>query len=236
MVRLLAVLVLAGASGKCIGQAVNSYAAQNTAAIQQRAAWSTQLKNQMDQYRRFNDPYTLPAYDQRSVYYRPPNPVGTNHMYKNKNSWNEYETDQQANKTVHTQDNNPDSKSSLIAPQDPTKACIVVMRPKGDWSIVDWNIVLNQKQYASIEARSSRILEINPGKYKMTCGTMGVGTCIEFTANAGSTHYITAEWERFMVLPTDEGEALYKNVKKNKDTANRPTPSSSSKRSSYSTR
>lgn len=115
---------------------------------------------------------------------------------------------------VYVPADNPGSISALVSPRDPGKTCIVVMRPRGEWGIVDWNIVLNGRQYDSIEAHSYRILEINPGKYDMTCGAMGVGTRIYFTAYPGTTLFITAEWERFMVLPIDEGEALYRSMRK----------------------
>ncbi len=221
----------------------NSYQQQSFYQYQRNANYyNTQQKYYQDMQRSVEraktDPYTAPLYDPQSAYYwgSPYNPQGPNYMFKNKNNWSGSGTGSQANKAVYIQNNNPDSKSSLISPKDPSKACIVVMRPKGDWSIVDWNIVLNQKQYDSIEAKSYRILEINPGKYDMTCGAMGIGICIQFKANAGSTQYITAEWERFTVLPVNEGESLYRSVLKNKDAASRLTPSSGSKRSAYSTR
>lgn len=148
-------------------------------------------------------------------------------------------TIENSSKNPDIQKNNPDAKSGLLAPKDPNKACLVVMRPKNDWAIVDWDIKLNEKKYDSIEAQSSRVLEVSPGEYSMTCGAMGIGSCIKFKASPGSTHFITAEWERFAVLPPNEGEALYRDIKKNRDRASKLTPSqklNSANQGAYSTR
>jgi len=212
-----------------------------TQALPQNQNWQSYQQQQFQQYRRFNDPYTLPNYDRRSAYYwnGPHNPIGPNYMFKPKPY--QYNQNQgsdaiKSNKTVTEIVNDPDSRSGLHKPSSPNKVKLVVIRPNNDWSLFDWEIVLNGKFYAPIEAREYKILEIEPGQYDMTCGTMGVGTCIRFKANGGSTQYVTAEWERFTILPTDEGEALFKQVQKNKDSASKLTPSSSSQRSKYSTR
>jgi hypothetical protein len=137
---------------------------------------------------------------------------------------------------VYSPADNPDSKSVLVSPTDQGKTCIVVMRPKSEWAIVDWNIVLNGRQYDSIKSQSFRILEIQPGKYDMTCGAMGVGTHIYFTAYPGTTLFITAEWERFVVLPIEEGETLFRSMQKSRDTTRISTPSLNSRHAAYSTR
>lgn len=145
----------------------------------------------------------------------------------------------QSTKTPDIQKNDPNAKSALFGPKDSNKVCLVVLRPKNDWAIVGWDIKLNGKKYDSIEAQSSRVLEVSPGEYSMTCGSMGIGSCIKFKASPGSTHFITAEWERFAVLPPDEGETLYRYIKKNKDRASKLTPSqklNSANQGAYSTR
>jgi hypothetical protein len=212
-----------------------------------------QYRQQQQQYynRLRNEPYTLPSYDPRSVYYwnSQYNPNGPNYMFKYRgNTFGNHVDDftvsgintiSQSTKNPDIQKNNPDAKSGLFAPKDSSKACIVVMRPKNDWAIVDWDIKLNEKKYDSIEAQSSRVLEVPSGEYSMTCGSMGIGSCIKFKASPGSTHFITAEWERFAVLPPNEGEALYRDIKKNKDRASKLTPSqkpNTANQGAYSTR
>lgn len=105
-------LFFAGASAKGIAQVANPYPALNSSAIRQRAEWSAEFQRQTDLYRRFNDPYTLPAYDQRSVYYWNSiyNPHGPNYMYKNKDLWNG--SGQQGKREVDTENNDPDGKNS----------------------------------------------------------------------------------------------------------------------------
>ena len=148
-------------------------------------------------------------------------------------------TIESSTKNPDIQKNDPDAKSGLFSPKDPNKACLVVMRPKSDWAIVDWDIKLNEKKYDSIEAQSSRVLEVPSGEYTMTCGSVGIGSCIKFKASSGSTHYITAEWERFAVLPSNEGEALFKELKNNRDRSSKLTPihkPNTANQGAYSTR
>jgi len=207
-----------------------------------------QYRQQQQQYynRLRNEPYTLPSYDPRSVYYwnSQYNPNGPNYMFKYRgNTFGNHVDDftvsgintiSQSTKNPDIQKNNPDAKSGLFAPKDTSKACIVVMRPKNDWAIVDWDIKLNEKKYDSIEAQSSRVLEVPSGEYSMTCGSMGIGSCIKFKASPGSTHFITAEWERFAVLSVDEGEQMYKGINEKHQSASKLTPAKN--KSSYSTR
>ena len=152
---------------------------------------------------------------------------------------NGFTRDPGAYKTPQPVKNEPDAQSSLLKPKNLGKVMLVVMRPKSDWSLVDWDIKINGKQYDSIDAVSTKILEIDPGQYDMTCGAFGIGTCIQFKANAGSTQYVTAEWERFTVLPNEDGEAMYRDIQKMQETASSLTPRKAGNRGdrgSYSTR
>jgi hypothetical protein len=223
---------------------------------QQQKQYYQQLYEQKQRLARITEETTYrywlnKQFDTHSPYHpnSPYNPNSPNYMFRH---WgNAYENDgddftvsgintiSQSTKKPDVQKNNPDAKSGLFVPRDSSKACLVVMRPKSDWAIVDWDIKLNEKKYDSIEAQSSRVLEVASGEYSMTCGSMGIGSCIKFKASPGSTHFITAEWERFAVLPPNEGEALYRDIKKNKDRASKLTPSqklNSAKQGAYSTR
>jgi hypothetical protein len=223
---------------------------------QQQQQYYQQLYEQKQRLARITEETTYRYWlnrqlDTHSPYHpnSPYNPNSPNYMFR---YWgNAYEnngddftvsginTISQSTKTPDVQKNDPDAKSGLFAPKNPNKACLVVMRPKNDWAIVDWDIKLNDKKYDSIEAHSSRVLEVPSGEYSMTCGSMGIGSCIKFKASPGSTHFITAEWERFAVLPPNEGEALYRDIKKNKDRASKLTPSqklNSANQGAYSTR